>query len=94
LRRVESSNEGLTRATEQSWLCNKGKREIIAPPRPSDPSKQELFGNHIALVYSTLTDSRNATRGGRMASSYQYSFEQSVDERDTIYQVLSFVMKR
>jgi hypothetical protein len=34
------------------------------------------------------------TRGGRMASSYQYSFEQSVDERDTIDQILSFVMKR
>jgi hypothetical protein len=41
-----------------------------------------------------LTNLRNATRGGRMASSYQYSFEQSVDERDTIDQVLSFVMKR
>jgi hypothetical protein len=75
-------------------LCNNGKREIIALPRLSDPSTQELFRNHIALVYSTLPNSINATRGGRMASSYQYSFEQSVDERDKIYQVLSFVMKR
>jgi hypothetical protein len=75
-------------------LCNKGKREIIAAPRPSDPSTQDLFCNHIALASSTLTNLKKATRRGRMASSYQYSFEQSGDERDTIDQVLSFVMKR